>query len=78
MDAIRYQDGVASVDLLLCIGCGLCVTTCPDEAIRLREKTETKTPPKTQNALYQKIMMERFGPLGTAKIVAKKVLGLKI
>ena len=78
MDAISYPDGVAAVDLLFCIGCGLCVTTCPEEAIRLHEKAETKTPPKTQDALYQKIMMERFGPLGTAKIVAKKVLGLKI
>ncbi len=29
MDAISYPDGVAAVDLLFCIGCGLCVTTCP-------------------------------------------------
>jgi electron transport complex protein RnfB len=78
MDAISYPDGVASVDLLLCIGCGLCVSTCPDEAIHLHERENTKTPPKTQDALYQKIMMERFGPLGTARIVAKKVLGMKI
>jgi ferredoxin len=33
MDAIGYPAGVASVDLLLCIGCDLCVSTCPDEAI---------------------------------------------
>ncbi len=78
MDAISYADEVASVDLLRCIGCGLCVSTCPDGAIQLYRKTETKTPPKSQDALYQKIMMERFGPLGTAKIVAKKVLGMKI
>ena len=78
MDAITYVDGVSSVDPLLCIGCGLCVTTCPTEALRLFEKTETKTPPKTQNALYQKIMLERFGVLGTAKIAGKKILGMKI
>jgi ferredoxin len=78
MDAISYVDEVATVDLLRCIGCGLCVSTCPDGAIQLYQKTETKTPPKSQDALYQKIMMERFGPLGTAKIVAKKVLGMKI
>ncbi|MCK5651355.1 MAG: 4Fe-4S binding protein [Gemmatimonadetes bacterium] len=78
MDAISYVDDVAFVDLLRCIGCGLCVSTCPDGAIQLYQKTETKTPPKSQDALYQKIMMERFGPLGTAQIVAKKVLGMKI
>lgn len=78
MDAITYPDDVASVDLLLCIGCGLCVTTCPDEAVRLQEKPNTRTPPKTQDALYRKILMERFGPVGTAKIAAKKVLGMKI
>jgi Pyruvate/2-oxoacid:ferredoxin oxidoreductase delta subunit len=78
MEAISYTDDVASVDLLRCIGCGLCVSTCPSEAIQLLEKEETKTPPKDQDALYMKIMMERFGPLGTAKIAAKKALGMKI
>jgi len=78
MEAISYSNDVASVDLLRCIGCGLCVPTCPDGAIQLYEKAETKTPPKDQDALYMKIMMERFGPLGTAKIAAKKVLGMKI
>lgn len=78
MDAVSYTDGVASVDLLRCIGCGLCVTTCPGEAMTLHAKAQTKVPPKSQGALYQTIMMERFGPLGTAKILAKKVLGMKI
>jgi ferredoxin len=78
MEAISYVDGVSTVDLMLCIGCGLCVSTCPSEAIRLFEKAETKTPPKDQNALYQKIMFERFGVLGTAKIAGKKILGMKI
>ena len=78
MDAISYVDGVATVEILRCIGCGLCVTTCPDGAIQLFEKQETKTPPKSQNALYMKIMMERFGVLGTAKIAGKKILGMKI
>jgi Na+-translocating ferredoxin:NAD+ oxidoreductase subunit B len=78
MEAVSYTDGVASVDLLRCIGCGLCVTTCPGEAMTLHTKARTRVPPKSQDALYQTIMMERFGPLGTAKIVAKKVLGMKI
>jgi Fe-S-cluster-containing hydrogenase component 2 len=61
-----------------CIGCGLCVPTCPGGAIQLREKGKPVKPPKTQNALYMKILMERYGPLETGTIVAKKVLGMKI
>ncbi len=78
IEAISYMDDIASVDLQRCIGCGLCVSTCPDGAIRLQEKTETKTPAKNEDALYRTIMMERFGPLGMAKIAAKKTLGMKI
>jgi electron transport complex protein RnfB len=78
MDAITYQDEIAVVDMLRCIGCGLCVSTCPDGAIQLSPRDEVKTPPKSEKALYMKIMQERFGPLGTAKIAAKKVLGMKI
>jgi MinD superfamily P-loop ATPase len=78
MEAITYDEGVATVDLHRCIGCALCVSTCPDGAIQLFEKDATKTPPKNQDALYLKILMERYGPLGTAKIAAKKALGMKI
>ena len=78
MDAIAYEDGIAVVDEYRCIGCGLCVSTCADGAIRLSQREETKTPPRSEQALYMKIMQERFGPLGTAKMAAKKALGLKI
>jgi len=78
MEAITYVEGIASIDILRCIGCGLCVTTCSGAAIQLFEKAETKTPPKSQGDLYKKIMKERFGVMGTAKIVGKKILGLKI
>ncbi len=78
MEAISDDGGPSSVDLLRCIGCGLCVSTCPEGAIQLQEKAEAATPPKTTDALYMKILFERFGPLGTAKLVAKKALGMKI
>ena len=78
MDAIHYEDGVASVDRLLCIGCGLCVTTCPDGAIQLFAKERAKTPPRSRDELYRKILVERFGVLGTAKLAGKKILGMKI
>jgi ferredoxin len=78
MDAIIDDAEVSSVDLHRCIGCGLCVTTCPSEAVQLFRKTEAKIPPKDQDQLYRKILMERYGLLGMAKIMGKKVLGLKI
>ncbi len=77
MGAISYADGVASVDRLFCIGCGLCVSTCPEEAIHLVEKEATTTPPKSTADLYKKIMLERYGVLGTMKFVGKKALGMR-
>lgn len=78
MDAITYQDGVAFVEASSCIGCGLCVTTCPSEALSMRVRETTKVPPSSQTDLYKKILIERFGPLGAAKFVGKRVLGMKI
>jgi len=77
MGAISYADGVASVDRLYCIGCGLCVSTCPQAAIGLVEKAATKTPPKDTGDLYKKIMVERYGVLGTMRVVGKKALGMR-
>ena len=41
------QAGQARIDRDRCIGCGLCVTTCPDEALALIQKPEEqlKIPP---------------------------------
>jgi Fe-S-cluster-containing hydrogenase component 2 len=78
MDAISDVGGVSSIDLTRCIGCGLCVGTCPGGAIQLREKAKPVTPPRTQNSLYMRILLERYGAVETGKLVAKKILGMKI
>jgi H+/Na+-translocating ferredoxin:NAD+ oxidoreductase subunit B len=78
MDAISTESGACKVDLDHCIGCGLCVTTCPSEAIQLRQHERPKTPPETTKALYVQIFKERYGPWNTARLVGRKILGMKI
>ncbi|MDY6910681.1 MAG: 4Fe-4S binding protein [Thermodesulfobacteriota bacterium] len=45
-----------------CIGCGLCVTTCPEEAIRLELKPEEdrKAPPAHPFETFQRMAQERM------------------
>ena len=62
----------------LCIGCGACVPTCKDKAIKLLQKEEQVAPPISDKEMYKKIMIERFGLGGTIKFAAKAALGLKI
>jgi Fe-S-cluster-containing hydrogenase component 2 len=46
--AISVSDGVAVVDSARCIGCGLCVTGCTAEAVRLERlpASEIVEPPE--------------------------------
>ena len=36
------MEEVAKTDLAKCIGCGLCVTGCPDEAVRLSLRADAE------------------------------------
>ncbi len=38
------SDDYVVLDRDRCIGCGLCVTTCPEDALRLERKPETEQP----------------------------------
>jgi Fe-S-cluster-containing hydrogenase component 2 len=77
MDAISMKDGKADVDCSRCIGCALCVTTCPSGALRLQTKSSGKVLPDDTQALYGRLLLERYGPWGMAKIAARKLLGKK-
>jgi ferredoxin len=60
MDAIVMTEAdTAEINPDRCIGCGLCVTTCPAEAIELLPKSETdwRTPPS--NTAEQMMRMAR-------------------
>lgn len=50
--AIRKGDDSCSVITKRCIGCGLCATTCPEEAVKMvHKKPEDRvSPPKDENA----------------------------
>jgi ferredoxin len=70
-------DGKMHVDRERCIGCGLCVTTCPSGALKLVEKEQRKVPPDDTKALYMQLLQERYGPWGMAKLAGRKLLGMK-
>jgi Na+-translocating ferredoxin:NAD+ oxidoreductase subunit B len=78
MDAISADEGYATVDLNRCIGCGVCVSKCPANAIEIKEKESKYVPPKNSDKMYQKILMERVGVKGMLKIMPKMLFGQKI
>jgi Pyruvate/2-oxoacid:ferredoxin oxidoreductase delta subunit len=78
MEALRSGDGATAVDLDRCIGCGACVSTCATDAVRLRPKARAAAPPRSLPALYGRIMIERFGLLGTAKRIGRALVGRQI
>jgi Fe-S-cluster-containing hydrogenase component 2 len=61
MDAIEVNDGIAAIDSNRCIGCGLCVTTCPTQAMQLVKKPDDQLyePPQNGVETYVRIMQER-------------------
>ncbi|MCD4722701.1 MAG: 4Fe-4S binding protein, partial [Desulfobacula sp.] len=59
MEAIKENDEYCEVDAAQCIGCALCVTTCPVEAISLVSKPEISPPPKNIIEMKIKISKER-------------------
>ena len=58
-----------------CIGCGVCLNACATEAISLLKKDKEAVPPKNSNEMYRKMMLERYGLLGTLKFAGKAALG---
>jgi electron transport complex protein RnfB len=66
MDAIELVEAVTEVKEKNCIGCGLCVSICPEEAISLMEKPSMEIPQMTIMDTFNKIKTERM-VLSTAK-----------
>ena len=78
MEAISSPDGKALVDRSRCIGCALCVPSCPSGALRLEANESAKVPPADTKTLYLRLLQDRYGPWGMMKLAAKKTMGMKI
>jgi Fe-S-cluster-containing dehydrogenase component len=56
MDATKInENGVSEVNLGYCIGCGVCIPRCPENARKLVKKKEESIPPKSFIDMYQVI-----------------------
>jgi ferredoxin len=55
------EDDVSVIDLTKCIGCGLCVTGCTNEAVKLnlRPDAEIITPPENYKVWEQERLRNR-------------------
>lgn len=78
MDALIPVNKHTEVLLNHCIGCGVCLNVCPTEAISLVKKEKEEVPPKNSKEMYKKMLIERYGVLGTLKFMGKAALGKKI
>ena len=59
MDAIIVNE-VSNNNNGKCIGCGVCVSKCPSEAIKLRDKKEKIVPPNDSMDLIAKITRKKL------------------
>jgi len=78
MEALEFVNSHTEVFLSHCIGCGNCINVCPSDAISLMLKEKEIVPPKNIKEMYMKMIRERYGALGSAKIIGKAMLGKQI
>ncbi len=78
MDALVSVNNHTEVLRSHCIGCGVCLNACAAEAISLMKTEKEAVPPKDSKEMYKRMIMERYGVLGSLKFMGKAVLGKKI
>lgn len=59
MEAVIEGDEFMEVDLTRCLGCGLCVPTCPEDAVSLVPKPAAEAPPANIVEMNLKMVEER-------------------
>jgi len=74
MDALSIHDKKAVLDLNRCIGCGLCVSTCPTHSLSLVRKPKMKQPYVPKDIVETNIKLGKArGKLGIGKRVGMQV-----
>jgi Fe-S-cluster-containing hydrogenase component 2 len=74
MEALRLRDGRVVLDVDRCIGCGLCVSTCPTGSLRLARKRASDQPRVPRDYARALIHLGRVrGKLGIARLLATLV-----
>jgi len=71
MEAIEVIDDKAVVYQDKCIGCGLCVSGCPVQAITLVQRTELPEIPNTLQEMGLKVLTEKGKLEGFLKLMEK-------
>jgi electron transport complex protein RnfB len=60
MEAIKESDEGVSISIYgRCIGCGICVPTCPEQAISMVPNPDKKAPPRTMTDMYNQVGEQR-------------------
>ena len=74
MEALHLDDKKASLNLKRCIGCGLCVATCPTHSLTLLRK------PKEEQPYVPKDIIDTNIKLGKArgKLDMSKLIGMQV
>jgi Fe-S-cluster-containing hydrogenase component 2 len=74
MEALHLNDKKAVLDLNRCIGCGLCVSTCPTHSLSLIRKPKTKQPYVPKDIIETNIRVGKArGKLGISKLIGMQV-----
>jgi Na+-translocating ferredoxin:NAD+ oxidoreductase RNF subunit RnfB len=78
MDALHPVNSHTEVRTSSCIGCGVCLNACAFDAISLLKTTKETVPPKNSREMYKRMIVERYGALGSLKFMGKALLGRQI
>ena len=74
MEALHLNNKKAVLDLNRCIGCGLCVSTCPTDSLSLVRKPKAKQPYVPKDIIDTNIKLGKArGKLGIGKMVRMQV-----
>ena len=70
MNALEFENGEISLNNDRCIGCGLCVTTCPTGALTLIRKPKDNKHSVPKNFVYMNIKLgQQRGKLSMGKLM---------